>query len=280
MPAWANKDESNQTTARYMKHKILIPLLIIMCSGISHAQTLSEDVVYLKNGSIIRGSLKSAAGENPLRIELLGGSLFVFQQSEIDSIKKENVLQRNQKALAKNYFRKDRGFRHITEFGFIYGTDLKQTETPYYYGYQRDDFGVSVHTVNGYQVWPYLFVGAGLGIDRFINYQQTFSPFYVRVASEFLKKRATPYVFADIGYSHLWKKKGDEWVSYQNKGGLYIAAGGGVRIYTNSRASVLLSASSRRNVSSTRWWYTQATDVVYNIQRTYQRLSINVGVTF
>lgn len=261
-------------------HKQLLTILLLGLCATLTAQSNIEDVLYLKNGSIIRGTLKSPASENPLRIELMGGSLFVFQQSEIDSIKKENVLQRNEKALAKNYFRKDRGFRHITEFGFIYGTDLKQTETPYYYGYQRDDFGVSVHTVNGYQAWPYLFVGAGLGIDRFINYQQTFSPFYVRLASEFLKKRATPYVFADIGYSHLWKKKDDEWVSYQNRGGLYIAAGGGVRIYTNSRASVLLSASYRRNVSSTKWWYTQATDVVYNIQRTYQRLSINVGVTF
>ncbi|MBK7147341.1 MAG: hypothetical protein IPH78_00635 [Bacteroidetes bacterium] len=255
----------------------LLPLLLWQAA---RAQPQLEDVVYLKNGSIIRGSLKSAATENPLRIELLGGSLFVFQQSEIDSIKKENVLKRNQKALSKNYFRKDRGYRHITEFGFIYGTDLKPVQTPYYNGYQRDDFGVSIHTINGYQVWPYLYVGAGLGIDRFVNYQQTFSPFYMRLASEFLKKRATPYVFADLGYSHLWKQKSDEWVTYQNKGGLYVAVGGGVRIYTQSRASVLLSASYRRNASSTRWWYTQSTDYVYFIQRSYQRLSINVGVTF
>lgn len=262
-----------------LKH---ILFLLLVCSGYAAiSQTQFEDIIYLKNGSVIRGTLKSTRIENPVRIELAGGSLFVFQQNEIDSIKRENVQQRQLKALRKNYYRKERGFRHMTEFGLIYGTDLKPQEIPYYYyGYQRDDFGVSVHTVNGYQAWPYLFVGAGVGIDRFVNYRQTFSPFYIRLASEFLKKRSTPYVFFDIGYSHLWKQKSDEWVTYRNKGGMYLAVGGGVRIYTNSRASVLLSASYRRNQSSTTWWYTQTTDYIYNIQRTYQRLSVNVGVTF
>ncbi|MBK8659287.1 MAG: hypothetical protein IPN22_10570 [Bacteroidetes bacterium] len=55
----------------------LLPLLLWQAA---RAQPQLEDVVYLKNGSIIRGSLKSAATENPLRIELLGGSLLCFSK--------------------------------------------------------------------------------------------------------------------------------------------------------------------------------------------------------
>jgi hypothetical protein len=258
-------------------------LIILLSTSIAFSQSNIEDVVYLKTGSIIRGKMLEQKNET-VKVELLGGSVFVFQQNEIDSIKKENVAKRDIKAIRKNYFRKNRGYRNMTEFGIIYGTDLKRSNNePYYYYYNNneDDFGLSLHTVNGYQLWPYLYVGGGVGIERFISLKQTFSPFYIRVASEFLKRRVTPYVFCDVGYSHMWKQKSDEYVSYKNKGGLYVTAGGGMRIYTQSRASVILGLGYKRNTSETKWWYTQTTDgTYYNIKRTYQRLVVNVGVTF
>lgn len=263
---------------------------MMLVSSFAFSQSNIEDVVYLKSGSVIRGKIQPP---NPLkgeqsspakvRVELLGGSIFVFDETEIDSIKRENTLKNKLKEINRNYFRRDRGFRNQTEFGIICGASLKKTDADlyYYYNNPEDDFGISLHTVNGYQLWPYLYVGAGIGIDRFVFYKQTFSPFYLRLSSEFLKKKVTPYVFVDAGYSVMWKKKNDEYVSYKNKGGLYISCGGGVRIYTRSRASVVLSVAYKRNQSETTWWYTQWNDgTIYNIKRTYQRLSMNVGVTF
>lgn len=263
-----------------MNKFLLLPLLLVSLSGFS--QSNFEDVIYLKNGSIIRGKI----AENKygtIKIELAGGSVFVFQQSETDSVKKESVTKRQLKAISKNYFRRDHGFRNMTEFAIIYGVDLKKDNIPYYYysNQPEDDFGLSIHTVNGYQFWPYLYAGAGIGIDRMVTYKQTFSPFYLRLTSEFLKKKVTPYVFGDVGYSHMWKKKSDDYYSYENKGGLYVACGGGVRIYTKSRASVVLSLGYKRNSSETKWWYTQWNDgTYYTIKRTYQRLTFNVGVSF
>lgn len=268
-----------------------LTLIAILASTFVFAQHNSEDVVYLKSGSVLRGIIQPPnpqGGTNTntgTRIELLGGSVFVFKQEEIDSIKKEGSLKNKLKEIRTNYFRRERGFRNMTEFGIIYGVDLKKDNTqPSYYYYNNtneDDFGLSLHTVNGYQVWPYLYVGAGVGIDRLISYRQTFSPFYLRLASEFLKKKVTPYVFCDVGYSVMWKKKNDDYYSYENKGGLYVSCGGGVRIYTQSRASVVLSVAYKRNNSETKWWYTQWNDgTVYDIKRTYQRLVVNVGVTF
>lgn len=264
-------------------NKILLLILMFPLSS-AFSQSNIEDVIYLKTGSVIRGKIiENKYGV--IKIELTGGSQFVFQQGETDSIKKENALKRNLKAIRQNYFRKDRGFRNMTEFGITSGVNLKKDNSdPYYYYYNNipeDDFGLSLHTVNGYQVWPYLFAGAGVGIDRMVSYKQTFSPFYVRIASEFLKRRVTPYVFCDVGYSYMWKKKSDDYVSYKNKGGLYVTAGGGVRIYTQSRASVILSLAYKRNSSETKWWYTQVTDgSYYTIKRTYQRLVMSLGVTF
>ena len=263
-----------------MKNFLL--LIMMIASSFAFAQTNIEDVVYLKSGSVIRGKILEQKSET-VKVELLGGSVFVFRQNEIDSIKRENTFKNKLKEINKNYFRRDRGFRNMTEFGFIYGVDLKKNTSDPYYNYNNpdDDFGISLHTVNGYQVWPYLFAGAGVGIDRMVSYKQTFSPFYLRVASEFLKKKVTPYVFCDVGYSVMWKQKNTDYISYQNKGGLYVSCGGGVRIYTRSRASVILSVAYKRNNSETKWWYTQYdVGTTYDIKRTYQRLSMNVGVTF
>ena len=268
-----------------MKHLVFYCLLL--CCSVVLAQGNTEDVIYLKSGSIIRGKiLPPPAGELPTlektKVELLGGSVFVFANSEIDSIKRENVLKNKLREIKRNYFRRDRGFRNMTEFSLIYGVDLKKSDPdPYgYYNNPEDDFGISLHTVNGYQVWPYLYAGLGIGIDRMITYKQTFSPFYVRVASEFLKKKVTPYVFIDAGYAIMWQQKDNDYVSYKNKGGVYVSAGGGVRIYTRSRASVILSASYKRTASETNWTYTSYQDMSYNIKRSYQRLAINIGVAF
>ena len=261
--------------------KIIILFLTLYCiPGFSQIPAM-EDVIYLKTGSVLRGKIIEQK-TGVLKIELLGGSVFVFEPNEIDSIKRENTLKRTLNSIKKNYLRRDKGFRNMTELGIIYGVDTKKNNSPsYYYSTPADDFGISLHTVNGYQFWPYLYAGAGVGIERLITYKQTFSPFYLRLSSEFLKRRVTPYVSFDVGYSHLWKQKNDDNYSYQNKGGLYLQCGGGVRIYTASRASVMLGLAYKRNSSETKWWYTQTTDgSYYTIKRTYQRLVVNLGVSF
>lgn len=262
-------------------HRLFVGLLLTLSVQWVAGQNSIEDVVYLKNGSIIRGRITDKSADK-LKIELTGGSIFVFTQQEIDSVKKEDVLKARVKAIKKDYFRRDRGFRHMTEFSIIYGTNLKSTTNNYYYyNNNGDDFGISLHTVNGYQAWPYLFAGAGVGIDRYISFKQTFSPFYLRLASEFLKKKVTPYVFCDVGYAVMWKQKPAEGYAYlKNKGGLYASAGGGIRIYTRSLASVLLSVSYRRTQSQTDYAYNYDSGSAYHIARTYQRVALNIGVTF
>lgn len=260
-----------------MKNLCLFTISLLL-STFCMAQKEKEDVLYLKSGSIIRGNIKEQANEQ-VKVELLGGSIFVFNTAEIDSIKREDMNQARLKRFAKDYYRRNRGFRNMTEVGFIYGPGMGGN-TQYYYNTNADDFGLSIGTTNGYQIWPYLYVAGGVGIDRYITYKQTFSPLYLRLASEFLKKKVTPYVFCDAGYAVMWKQKSDDWAVYSGKGGLYIAAGGGMRIYTRSRASVIIGAAYKRTQSETSWYYIGNETYTYNINRIYQRLVVNVGVSF
>ena len=263
-----------------MIRKIFFAICLVMATAFIFAQSNTEDVIYLKNGGIIRGKIVEHESAGKIKIELMGGSVFVFLATEIDSLKKENALKNKLRELGKNYFRKDRGFRNMTELAIIYGVNFKNNPSTYYYGNgNQDDIGLSLQTINGYQFWPYLFVGAGVGIDRFITYQQTFSPFFIRLSSEFLKRKVTPYVYLDAGYSVMWKQPNTQDITYKNEGGAYTAAGGGIRIYTRSRASVILSAGYKMNMSSSTWSYTYDS-YSYNTQRTYQRFVMNFGVSF
>ena len=261
--------------------KNIIAILLVLCASSLFAQSGNEDVVYLKNGGIIRGKIIDRQSTGKIKVELLGGSVFVFEATEIDSLKKENSMKNKLRELGKNYFRKDHGYRNMTELSIIYGVNFKNSpNSNYYYNTNQDDIGLSLQTVNGYQFSPYLFVGAGVGIDRFITYQQTFSPFFLRLSSEFLKRKVTPYVYADGGYSVMWKQPSNGDISYKNEGGAYASAGAGVRIYTRSRASVILSAGYKMNMSSSTWVYTYSSLDTYNVQRTYQRFVMNIGVSF
>ena len=262
--------------------KLSLVVLFGLMSINIFAQSNIEDVIYLNTGGVIRGKIIDREPNGKVKIELLGGSVFVFPSSEIDSLKKENALKNKLRQINQNYFRKDRGFRNMTELSIIYGVNFKNNPGTYgyYYSNNQDDIGLSLQTVNGYQFWPYLFVGGGVGIDRFITYQQTFSPFFLRLSSEFLKKKVTPYAYVDAGYSVMWKQPGSDGITYKNVGGAYTSVGGGVRIYTRSRASVILSVGYKMNMSSTTWIYNDYAEDTYNTKRTYQRFVMNIGVSF
>lgn len=260
-----------------MFRKMFLAAIATALVSVTFAQSNIEDVVYLKTGSIIRGKIVDQLTTGKVKIELLGGSVFVFAATEIDSIRKENRLKNSIKEIRQNYYRKDRGFRNMTELAIIYGVNFKNDPN----SANQDDIGMSFQTINGYQFWPYLFVGGGVGIDRFITYQQTFSPFFLRLSSEFLKRKVTPYVYLDGGYSVMWKQPSNDYTtSVKNVGGAYAAAGGGLRIYARSRASVILSAGYKMNMSSSSWSYTYETGYTYNTSRTYQRFVMNIGVSF
>lgn len=201
-------------------------------------------------------------------------------QNQKDSLR----LQR--KEIWTNYYRKPYGYRGTVEGGLSIGFEKKDENNAYYGVPQQDKIGLSMSTTHGYQFWPYLYIAAGGGIDRYMNYRQTFSPLFFRVNSEFIKKKITPFVQLDAGYAFMWKQKLDEngqgydYKYYSNKGGLYIAASTGIRIYTRSQASVVISIGYRRHSSSSVFEYNYQGSPIYNTSRTYQRLVFGLGTTF
>ncbi len=66
-------------------------IMLILSSPCYSADSDTQDVVYLKNGSIIRGTIIEQIPMETLKIETADGSVFVYQMSEIERITKEET---------------------------------------------------------------------------------------------------------------------------------------------------------------------------------------------
>lgn len=105
------------------------------------------------------------------------------------------------------------------------------------------DFGrYEVNTSHGYQINPYLFIGAGTGLHFMASYKtkdmdipldirdsKVDIPVFANIRCNFLKRKVSPFV--DV--------KGGTYVT--NSGGLYVNASAGCRFSINEKQAINLS---------------------------------------
>lgn len=160
-----------------------------------------QEVVYLKNGSIIRGIIFEQVPNKSLKIQTRDGNVFVYQMTEVEKITKEapinnrsynNFSEEEQPITFGDGFNKHyRGFLHES---FTIGNGD--------YEINRNDLTTS----HGIQILPQLFAGAGVGVSYFFNSDYDDSgvwsfPIFAHLRSEFLNKRISPYADMKIGYT-------------------------------------------------------------------------------
>lgn len=71
--------------------KIILSLTLTLCVTLSFAQAM-QDVVYLKNGSIIHGTITQLVPNEKVTISTADGSMFVYDMDEVDKITKEQAV--------------------------------------------------------------------------------------------------------------------------------------------------------------------------------------------
>lgn len=103
--------------------KISLFLIVLICCGLSvFAQNKSyRDVVYLKNGSVVKGTITEQIPNQSLKMETSDGSIFVYQMSEVDKITKEEITSsNNNKNFNKNGIRTTaRSYRSPSGAGWL-----------------------------------------------------------------------------------------------------------------------------------------------------------------
>jgi hypothetical protein len=146
------------------QHYILFILLIFFaCPFISKGQASSEDVIYLKNGNIIYGTIIENKPGQYVSLKTEEGNVLTNKWEKIFKITKTKsyMPKKTDTVFNINGFRKPSGYVNITEING--GFDF-ESHTPNYIAY-------GIRTINGYLINPEFSIGAGLGYDN-DNYNQ------------------------------------------------------------------------------------------------------------
>lgn len=209
-------------------------LLLFLClcwflqsvNYLSLAQTKTEDVVYLKNGSIIRGTILERKSGEYVKIESGCRNIWVFRSDEISKITKEEIPVPDMGETTRTH-----GFLNSTDMGVLAGKGEETRDAPF-----------SLHTVNGYLFKNRIFCGAGLGIE-FLDV--TYVPLFTDFRYHFFNNIISPFLYLQMGYNLPLENEKFDYAQVKEKGGLLINPGAGIRFSINARTSILISVSYR-----------------------------------
>lgn len=201
-----------------MRKLLLLLTLLFSISTYVAAQNYTE-VVYLKNGSVIKGVIIEQVPNVSLKIKTSDGSLIICQMNDVEKITKEERYTRdyrkdiNNRKAARNTLK---GYKGFVDVGYI--ADLSD--------YNADK--VEVSTSHGYQFNNYFYVGGGVAVDFYTDADLIAAPIFVDFRANFINKKITPFADIKTGYS-----VGDV-------EGVYVATGIGVRFSLKGKKALNL----------------------------------------
>ncbi len=248
---------------------VLIMLVMLSWADVS-AQLLKDDVVYHKNGSVIRGKITEQNADT-LKIVTNCSNFFVFPKNDI--LKIENEPQKKAQKRSNNSFTGEntKGFYNYTTIGMLTGNSEV-----------TDDFTFSFHTSFGYEFSHLLGVGAGIGVEHL---KTELLPVYVSIKSHLFNKPNSPFANFTIGYSFPLSdtKKKDEYINFSYKGGLCLGLDLGISSFKTKNYAFTITAGYKYQVVEETsdlyyyYWYGDAKEV-----NTYQfnKIAVRIGFMF
>ena len=176
-------------------------LLLILAFVVSSVQAQEyRDVVFLKNGSVIKGFYKELYPSDSLRMETIDGGVLVCAFSDIERIAKERtriyVVNTQETDMLPPRVWRPKGYIGSIE----YGRDINSSDSHLVTS--------AMFTVHGYQFNPYYYFGLGLGIQHMeyetgglkMLFTESTVPLFADMKIHLLKSRIAPFVDGRIGY--------------------------------------------------------------------------------
>lgn len=254
--------------------KSLLFAVLIFLLNITFAQSNLEEVVYLKNGGVIRGVIIEQTPNETIKIQTKDGSVFVYSISEVKKITKEvpyvnpsisqpiqtleKPVQNNRDDVQTSPEIKDtaisstknsytyntptdkkeyfkKGFIGITEIGTLFGNR----------SYDENNAAFSLNQLLGKRTSQHFSIGMAFGVD--VNRLLVFVPVTLDTRIYFIKKRVTPFLNIAPGYALLKERNYNSY--YYVKGQYYHSFisnfGLGVEFKVNKALGVSLNIGGR-----------------------------------
>lgn len=218
----------------------------------------NEDVVYLKNGSILRGKVLENVQGVKIRFEIVGHNQLVFPDSTI-------------KMILMNQPTKPAGKETLS-------SPVELAANVSFFGGSKNSGGFTF--VTSYQFPFRLSAGVGIGTEWF-DCQQL--PFSADVSYCFFQGPFSPYLYTKVGYALPLSKKEKDYEP-ENYGGVLAGAGAGLRFNFARRNALIFSLGYRyqktKTISDTYPWYSSGQPdetITYN---EFNRITFSFGFLF
>jgi opacity protein-like surface antigen len=236
-----------------MKLFILTAGILFLFSLTLSAQDRVEDVVYLKNGSIIRGEITEMKENDFLKIETVGRNLFVISMDEVEDIRLESVE-------GQLYF-KEKGYMNRSGIEIL---NANSGSSPRFY------------MVNGYQFNSRFGAGFGIGFTPY-NDPLTLIPFFIDMNLRFLDANSSPYIFIKTGYNFAIHHDKDVEMN-DHKGGMLFNPGFGLQFNLSSGLGWFINVGYNIDNSSYEFdtWGPQTVET----NLSYRRVNFGLGLSF
>jgi hypothetical protein len=172
-----------------MMKKLFTLLFVLSSSLIVFAQQYYQDVVYLKNGSIIRGTIIEQIPNRSIKIETADKSVFVYQFNEIAKFSKEALARGRRKYSNSSSSKHESGYVGVVDVGYAVGVG---------------DYGlnfINLTMINGYKFNPYFSLGFGTGTRLYYDSDAILTPFFLNFQVNFIDSPIYPFFALSTGYS-------------------------------------------------------------------------------
>lgn len=245
---------------------VIISLLVSLLAFSQEAQY--EDVVYLKNGSVIRGMIIEQIPNQNITIQTADRNLFVFEVDQIEKITKEEIpadAQKKSGDISGECTIKDKGFEATIDL--LLGIQLDWGEPV-----------LGMHAIAGYRFFPQLFVGAGAGME--VYFEETYAPLFVQIRTDFIQAKVSPFFAANVGYAYGWVdgEDGSDW------GGVFMEPCVGFRINVAEHFGLNISSGFKfQRAYYSEWYYEPLypeNEHYQRVQETYRLFTFKIGFSF
>ena len=188
------------TNRKGQKLTFVALLLALLCLSSTVEAQDYRDVVFLKNGSVIKGFYKELYPSDSLRMETIDGGVLVCAFSDIERIAKERtkiyVVNTQDADMLPPRIWRPKGYIGSIEYERDFNSSDSRIITS------------AMFTVHGYQFNPYIFLGIGIGFQQMeyetdgvkLSFTKTTVPLFADAKIHLLKTRIAPFVEGRLGY--------------------------------------------------------------------------------
>jgi hypothetical protein len=224
------------------KQFLLTAIFQVLFVSALFAQVPQEDVIYLNNGTYLRGKIVEMVPGKSLKLALNGSrDTLSIGMDDVKMIRKEETAAYS---IASEAGKKPWEYTFIAELNFGVGEVV-------YYGGSADSrtgqYTVMLDVINGFSITPHLQAGVGIGLDLWRTMK--FMPVYLDIRSSLGKHASSPFIYFDGGYSFGWMySEGNV-----NYGGLMAGIGMGGRFRAGRKQFMFFSLGYKLQQTTGQW---------------------------